>query len=71
MLLLNYETGTEVMEIASKYHQDPKPAQATLDIIRQWMQGKGRPINWDELIHVLQDIGLMNLASEIEDGLRH
>ena len=36
-------------------HQDSE--RITLEIIiKQWMEGKGRPIIWDVLIHVLNDI---------------
>ena len=36
--------------IASKCHQDPD--RIIFEIVKQWMEGKGRPITWDVLIHV-------------------
>ena len=69
MLLLNDETGAKNKATESECHQDSK--RITLEIIKQWMEGKGRPIIWDVLIHVLNDIGLTTLARDIEEELHH
>ena len=42
-----------------------------LSIVKQWMEGKGRPVSWDVLIHVLNDNGLKNLARDIEEEIYH
>ena len=55
--------------IASKCHQDPD--RIIFEIVKQWMEGKGRPITWDVLIHVLNDIGLTTLAKDIKEELHN
>ena len=66
VLLLKDDTGDRVTAI------EKKQGKCTLDINRQilrlWVQGKGRqPVTWTTLVTVLQDIGLVTLAKEIEN----
>ena len=65
--LLNDETGEEIEAIASKYREDAQ--EINFKILRLWMRGKGKPLDWDNLIQVLEAIGLSTLASDIQDGL--
>lgn len=65
VLLLNDETGAEVDTITTQYRGDAE--RINLEILKQWIGGKGKPLNWDILIGVLKDIGLGNLSSEIKD----
>ena len=67
--LLNDETGEEIEAIVSKYREDAE--EINLKILRLWMRGKGKPLDWDNLIQVLETIGLGNLASDIQNGLHH
>ena len=53
VLLLNDETGATIKAIASECCGDPE--QIILEIVKQWMEGKGRPVSWDVFIHVLND----------------
>ena len=71
MLLLNDETGpgAEVKEIASKYSEDHE--EIVLDIVCQWIKGRGQPVSWNVLIEVLKLSGLRTLASQIEYGLNN
>ena len=69
VLLLNDETGAEVTAIVTKHHGNA--AEINLEILRQWIEGKGKPLSWDTLISVLNHIGLGTLASDIKDGLHH
>jgi len=45
--------------------------QINLEILSQWIGGKGKPLSWDTLINVLKAIGLGTLASDIQGGLHH
>ena len=45
--------------------------QINLEILRQWIGGKGKPLSWDTLIDVLKKIGLNTLARDIQDSLPH
>ena len=67
ILLLNDETGAEVSAIVSKYREDAE--QINLEILRLWIEGKGKPLSWDVLIDVLKGIGLNSLAKDIDNGL--
>jgi len=67
--LLNDETGEEIEAIVSRYRE--KPEEVNLKILSHWIGGKGKPLDWDNLIQVLKAIGLGTLASDIEDGLQH
>ena len=69
VLLLNDETGAEVTAIITAHRENA--AQINLEILRRWIGGKGRPLSWDMLVSVLEDIGLGNLAGDIKDRLHH
>ena len=69
ILLLNDKSGAEVNTIVAKYHGDAE--EINLEILRLWIGGKGKPVNWDTLIGVLKKIGLGTLAGDIQDGLHY
>ena len=68
ILLLNDETAAGVKAIIKEHHENA--AEINLEILRRWVEGKGKPLSWDTLISVLNSIGLGSLAGDIEDGLR-
>ena len=68
VLLLNDKTGAEVSTIDAKYHGDAE--QINLEILRLWIGGRGKPLSWDILLGVLEEIGLGNLAGDIKNGLQ-
>ena len=65
--LLHDETGEEIDTVVSKCREDAQ--QINFEILKLWVQGKGKPLSWDILIDVLKDVGLGTLASDIKDGL--
>ena len=65
--LLNDETGAEIEAIVSKYREEAE--EINLKILRLWIGGKGKPLDWDNLIQVLKAIGLGTLAGDIWEGL--
>ena len=69
VLLLSDETGAEVTAIITAHRENA--TQINLEILRRWIGGKGKPLSWDTLISVLEDIGLGNLAGDIKDRLHH
>ena len=69
VLLLNDKTAAEVTAIVKEHHENA--ADINLEILRLWIEGKGKPLSWNTLINVLKDIGLGTLASDIQDGLHH
>ena len=69
IFLLNDATGAEVSTIISKHSDDAE--RINLEILKLWIEGKGKPLSWDTLIDVLKETGLVALASDIKDNLHH
>ena len=64
VLLLKDDTAAVTQAIIEQYHEDA--AKINREILRRWIQGQGMPVEWATLIEVLKDIGLTELAREIE-----
>ena len=65
--LLKDSDGNEVRIIEMK-HGDP--VDITVEILEQWLQGKGKmPATWQTVIKCLRDTGLNVLADIIESSL--
>ena len=65
VLLLNDDTGAVTQAIVEQYREDA--TKINREILQRWTQGSGKlPVEWATLIEVLKDIGLMELAREIE-----
>ena len=67
--LLNDETGEEIEAIVSKCREEAD--EINIKILMLWIRGKGKPLDWDNLIQVLKTIVLGSFASDIQDGLHH
>ena len=66
--LLEDKSGNKVKIIKVSEHGDP--LLITVEILRQWLQGKGKkPVTWQTLVTCLQDTGLYVLAKKIDDSL--
>lgn len=67
-LLLKDEGGSKVKNIEKE--KRGHPVDITVEILRQWLQGKGRePVTWQTLVECLQDAQLNVLANIIESTL--
>ena len=66
-LLLNDTTGEVTRTIVQTC--GPHASDIILEIFRQWIEGKGMPVKWATLVEVLKDVGLIQLAREIEETL--
>ena len=65
VLLLNDDTGAVTQAIIDQYREDA--TKINREILQRWIQGRGKlPVEWATLIKVLKDIGLTELAGEIE-----
>ena len=69
VLLLNDKIAAEVTAIVKEHRENA--ADINLEILRLWIEGKGKPLSWNTLINVHKDIGLGTLAGDIQDGLQH
>ena len=68
IFILNDKTGSKVTAIAKTEHGNS--VAVTVEILRLWLQGKGRmPVTWQTLIKCLQDAGLNTLANDIESAM--
>ena len=64
IFLLNDDTGSKVMSMASKHHYNAE--QINTEILHEWLIGSGKkPVSWATLVNVLRDISLSTLADEI------
>ena len=69
VLLLDDTTGEVTQAIIKQHHEDA--TKINLQIFQKWIQGKGKlPVEWSTLVEVLRDIGLVQLASEMEQNLK-
>ena len=69
ILLLEDATGEVTQAIIEHHHEDA--TKINLQIFQKWIQGKGKlPVEWSTLVEVLKNIGLVQLASEIEQNLK-
>lgn len=67
-LLLEDKKGNKVDSIAKFKHYSP--VDITVEILKQWLQGKGRkPVVWETFVKCLRDTDLNVLADDIENSL--
>ena len=63
--LLEDKKGNKVDSISKS-----KPVDITVEILKQWLNGKGRkPVTWQTLVKCLRDTDLNALAGEMESSL--
>ena len=65
ILLLEDNDGDRLAAIEKE--QGKSAPEINREVFRLWLKGKGRqPVTWATLVAVLQDIGLVKLARDIE-----
>ena len=68
ILLLDDTVGEATKTIIEHHHHDP--TKINLEIFQKWILCRGKmPVEWSTLIDVLNSIGLVDLASEMEQTL--
>lgn len=68
LILLNDDNGAIVKSIISQYQLNA--VDITREIMTRWINGAGiEPVTWRTLTDTLRDIGLTQLASDIDNGL--
>ena len=66
--LLEDKTGSKVKNI--KVSERGDPLLITVEILHQWLQGKGKqPVTWRTLVECLRTTGLNVLADSIDHSL--
>ena len=67
-ILLSDETGAVTK---GTVHTNSDPTSINQEILRLWLQGRGRkPVVWSTLIETLKDISMNTLATDIEQNLK-
>ena len=65
VLLLEDDDGDQIAAIEKE--QGKSASDINREVFRLWLKGKGKqPVTWATLVAVLQDIGLVKLARDIE-----
>ena len=65
--LLNDETGDKIAVM--KFMGDPE--KITLEVLREWLAGKGVEVSWESLIATLRKSKLQLMAEQIQMALEH
>ena len=53
--------------IKERCHGDPK--KIIVDVLTDWLQGKGVVVSWENLVRILRDCNISLLAKQIEMAL--
>ena len=65
--LLNDETGDKIAVMREKFMRDPE--KITLEVLREWLAGKGVEVSWESLIATLRKSKLQLMADQIQIAL--
>ena len=67
-LLLQDDTGAQIASITMSCHY--QPVDIVNDILKKWLQKEPTPVTWDNLIRVLRDCDLKQLAEYVQRNHR-
>ena len=67
IFLLNDDDGNKVANITERCRGDPE--KIAIDVLREWLAGKGVEVSWDSLIATLRDSELSLMAEQIRMAL--
>ena len=63
--LLQDDTGTQIACL-KRASNSLQPDDIVIDILKKWLQKETTPVTWDNLIKVLRDCNLTQLAEHVE-----
>ena len=67
VLLLDDETGDKMAIMREKFMRDPE--RVTMEVLREWLAGKGVEVSWESLITTLRKSKLKLMADQIQIAL--
>ena len=67
VLLLDDETGDKMAIMREKFMRDPE--RVTMEVLREWLAGKGVEVSWESLIATLRKSKLKLMADQIQIAL--
>ena len=67
VLLLDDETGDKMAIMREKFMRDPE--RVTMEVLREWLAGKGVEVSWESLIATLRNSKLKLMADQIQIAL--
>ena len=66
--LLNDESGDKMAVLRERFQRDPE--KITIEVLREWLAGKGMEVVWESLISTLTKSKCLLLATQIQMALR-
>ena len=66
-LLLQDNLGNTMAIMRERFRGDPE--EITIEILRQWLKGKGMEVSWQSLISTLRNCELPLMADQIQTAL--
>ena len=67
VLLLEDDSGDKMAVMREKFRGDPE--KITMEVLREWLAGKGVEVSWDSLIATLKKSKLQLMAKQIQMAL--
>ena len=67
VLLLDDETGDKMAIMREKFMRDPE--RVTMEVLKEWLAGKGVEVSWESLIETLRKSKLKLMADQIQIAL--
>ena len=64
VLLLNDATGQKIRSI--EVAKNGKPKDINMEILTEWVLGKGQPVTWEVLVSMFEKVGLSQIANDIK-----
>ena len=65
--LLNDDMGDTMAVKREKFMRDPE--RITMEVLREWLAGKGVEVSWESLIATLKNSNLLYLAAQVQMAL--
>ena len=67
IFLLSDDIGNKVANITERCRGDPE--KIAFEVLREWLEGKGVEVSWENLIATLRDCELPLMAEQIQMAL--
>ena len=67
IFLLNDDIGNKVANITERCRGDPE--KIAFEVLREWLEGKGVEVSWENLIATLRDCEISLMAEQIQMAL--
>ena len=66
--LLQDDLGHQMANMRRRFPSDPE--EVTMEVLREWLAGKGVEVSWESLISTLRDSDLSLMADQVQMALK-